>query len=311
MRVYLDKRAFEKDAVLKYSSHTKLAATKGFDASMSNDFQIASFTSEHLGDAVQLSQQVNWPHRIEDWALMLSVSQGVVAMYDGQVIGTALTTLYGEDHATSNMIIVSDAYQGRGLGCRLMDEILTIANGRENRLIATEIGLPLYSKLGFQVTGRISQHQGVLQNTPKDDGRCAWDDAPDIERLCELDWHACGMDRHDLMRALMDVGRVAVVRDGGSISGFAILRDFGRGTVVGPVVCADIETAKSLISFALKSDLGFFVRVDLSEDAGLYEWVSELGLEHVGEHVRMTLNPREPEKQNAVRIFALVSQALG
>jgi len=89
---------------------------------------------------------------------MLSVSEGVVALCDGQVIGTALTTLYGKDHAASNMIIVDDVYRGRGLGHRLMNEVLTIAAGRENRLTATEVGLPLYSKLGFQITGRISQH---------------------------------------------------------------------------------------------------------------------------------------------------------
>jgi ribosomal protein S18 acetylase RimI-like enzyme len=173
----------------------------GPGANMSADFQIKPFTNQHLGDAVRLSQQNNWPHRKDDWALMLSVSQGVVAMCAGHVTGTALTTLYGEDHATSNMIIVDGAYQGMGLGRRLMGEILTMADGRENRLIATEIGLPLYSKLGFEVTGRISQHQGMLRNTPKDDGRCARDDAPDLERLCELDRQACGMDRYRLMRA--------------------------------------------------------------------------------------------------------------
>jgi hypothetical protein len=107
------------------------------------------------------------------------------------------------------------------------------------------------------------------------------------------------------------VGQVAVVREGGSISGFAILRDFGRGKVVGPVVCADTETAKSLISFSMGSETDTFIRIDLPEESGLYEWLSDLGLEHVGEHVRMTLNPREPEKQNAVKTFALASQALG
>jgi GNAT superfamily N-acetyltransferase len=288
-----------------------LITYKGLVASVSIDSQIIPFTSEHLEDAVRLSHQVNWPHRIEDWALMLSVSEGVVALCDGQVIGTALTTLYGKDHAASNMIIVDDVYRGRGLGHRLMNEVLTIAAGRENRLTATEIGLPLYSKLGFQITGRISQHQGALRNLVKDDEKCAWDDAPDIERLCELDRFACGMDRHLLMRALMGVGRIAVVRDGGLTCGFAILRNFGRGKVVGPVVCADIETAKSLISFAMCSYTDTFMRIDLPEEAGLYEWLSELGLEHVGEHVRMTLNPHEPVEQNNVKTFALVSQALG
>lgn len=278
---------------------------------MPNDIQITPFTPEHIADAVRLSQQVNWPHRKEDWALMLQVSQGVVAMYDGQVIGTALTTLYGEDHAASNMIIVDEAYQGRGLGRRLMGKVLEIADHRENRLIATEIGLPLYSKLGFQITGRISQHQGVLNRTPKSDGRCVWDDAPDVERLCELDRQACGMDRSQLMRALVDVGKVTIVRGERAINGFAILRDFGRGKVVGPVMCEDPETAKSLMSFAMGSHTDTFMRVDLPEESRLFEWVRDLGLEHVGEHVRMALNPKPASCDPSVRAFALVSQALG
>lgn len=278
---------------------------------MTTNIEIIEFKPDHLDGAVQLSQQVNWPHRKDDWALMLDVSQGVVAMHDGQLIGTALTTLYGDAHATSNMIIVDDAFQGRGLGRRLMDAVLAISARRDNRLIATEIGLPLYTKLGFEVVGRISQHQGIFGKLPSVDDRCTWDDQPDTDILCALDMTACGMDRHLLIKALIDAGKVAVVRDKGAISGFAILRDFGRGKVVGPIVCADTDIAKSLLSFTLASQPDSFIRIDLPEDSGLYDWVSDLGLVHVGEHVRMTLNPRPTEYVHGAKTFALVSQALG
>ncbi len=220
---------------------------------MTAEIEIIPFMPEHLDGALRLSEQVNWPHRKEDWALMLDISEGVVAINDGQVVGTALTTLFGSDVATSNMIIVEQEMQGRGLGRQLMDEILSTAMGRESRLVATDIGLPLYTKLGFEVTGRVTQHQGNMGIVSTMDDRCEWDDAPDFDALCALDRAACGMDRHRLIQALIDAGKVAVIRERGTIIGFAILRDFGGRQVVGPVICDDIETAKSLLTFVFAS----------------------------------------------------------
>lgn len=266
---------------------------------------------EHLDGALRLSEQVNWPHRKEDWALMLSISEGAVALCDGKIVGTALTTLFGTNAAAANMVIVDDTMQGQGLGRQLMNDIMLKAHGRENRLVATDIGLPLYTKLGFKVTGRITQHQGIMGNVTPADDRCDWDDAPDVEALCALDHMACGLDRHRLIHALINVGKVAVIRDGGSLTGFAVLRDFGRGQVVGPVACEDVDDAKSLLQFAFASQPDTFIRVDIPEESGLYDWLSDLGLVHVGKHVRMTLNPRSMKQETSVQTFALVSQALG
>lgn len=273
--------------------------------------EIVSFMPEHLGGAVRLSEQVNWPHRKEDWALMLDISEGVVALCNGQIVGTALTTLFGTDAAASNMIIVDAAIQKQGLGRRLMDDIMLKAHGRENRLVATDVGLPLYTKLDFKVTGRITQHQGILGKVTFTDDRCEWDDAPDVEALCTLDHMASGLDRRRLIHALMNVGKVVVIRDGGSITGFAVLRDFGRGQVVGPVVCENVDEAKSLLQFAFATQQDTFMRVDIPEESGLYDWLSHFGMAHVGKHVRMTLNSSLVKQDTSVQTFALVSQALG
>lgn len=278
---------------------------------MTAEIEIIPFTPEYLDGAVRLSEQVNWPHRKDDWALILGISEGVVALSDGQVVGTALATLFGPDTAACNMIIVDDAIQGRGLGRRLMDEILSKVDGREIRLVATDIGLPLYTKLDFKVTGGITQHQGILGTVSAMDDRCEWYDAPDVEVLCMLDQAACGMDRSLLVQALINVGKVAVIRERDATCGFAVLRDFGRGLVIGPVLCDDIETAKSLLLFVFATQPGTFMRVDIPEESGLYQWLSDMGLAHVGKHVRMTLNQRAMNQDASVRTFALVSQAFG
>ncbi len=47
---------------------------------------IQKFEPQHLDAAVELSRQAGWPHRREDWALVLSLSKGFVAIENGRVV---------------------------------------------------------------------------------------------------------------------------------------------------------------------------------------------------------------------------------
>lgn len=114
---------------------------------------IQSFQPDHLDAAVELSRQAGWPHRKEDWALVLSISNGFVALENGRVVGTAMATLLGDGCATVNMVIVDEAMRGRGLGRRLMDAAIGATEKRECRLVATADGLPLYQKNGLRRLG--------------------------------------------------------------------------------------------------------------------------------------------------------------
>ncbi len=121
---------------------------------------LEAMETEHLDGAVLLSREAGWPHRREDWELVLSVSEGIVALQDGRVVATTMMTPFGSDAAAINMVIVDAAMRGRGLGRRLMDAALEKAGARNCRLVATKEGLPLYEKLGFVAVGEIVQHQG-------------------------------------------------------------------------------------------------------------------------------------------------------
>src|SRR5918998_1898386 len=92
---------------------------------------------EHLDGAVHLSQEAGWPHRREDWELVLSVSEGFVALQDGRVVATTIMTPFGSDTAAINMVIVDASMRGRGLGRLLMDIALDKAGARTCQLVAT------------------------------------------------------------------------------------------------------------------------------------------------------------------------------
>lgn len=276
---------------------------------LASQIDLVELTPDHLHGALALSQQAQWPHRIEDWAMGLALSKGVVAVHKGRVLGTAMATLYEDDVATINMVIVDEAMRGLGIGKRLMDFALNAASGRECRLVATTDGLPLYQKLGFRETHHIVQHQGLISSIPPSDG-VEWANASDVTECRSLDHAACGMDRRDLITYLANNGRLAVIRRDGRLAGFGAIRHFGRGEVVGPVVAENAADARLLLSFLFTGKEGQFLRVDTSEKSGLASWLTELGLVHVGGGIGMVRNDK-PRDTGNVQTFVLASQALG
>lgn len=272
---------------------------------------IAAFVPDHLDGAVALSRQAGWPHRPEDWRLALELSRGVVACGDdGRVIGTALMTPYGQECATINMVIVDEAQRGRGLGRLLMQAALDLAGDRPLRLTATADGLPLYEKLGFRAAGQVVQHQGTLRSTkaPADVALVA---EPDVESLVALDAEAFGTKRTALIGTLARVGRVAERRGRDGLAGFAVLRPFGRGEVVGPVVARSAGDAQALIGFWAAQRPGAFLRVDTTAATGLSPWLADLGLADVGGGIAMRRGGAEEPASPAFTTYGLANQAFG
>jgi GNAT superfamily N-acetyltransferase len=274
------------------------------------DIETRAFGAEHLDGAVHLSREAGWPHRPQDWQVAQQLSQGVVAIdYTGKVVGTALITPYGQDCATINMVIVDSSLRGRGVGRRLMDEALGLGGERPLRLIATADGLPLYEKLGFRETGSVFQHQGTVgQIAEPADVEAA--KAADLAEMIAADRHAFGADRSALMAKLAEIGKFAVIRRDGKIAGFACIRAFGRGEVVGPVVATSIEDAKALVAHFMSSRPGAFLRVDTG-NAELASWLSEHSLAHVGGGVAMARPAPDRPTISTFTTFALANQALG
>ncbi|KAA3452121.1 GNAT family N-acetyltransferase [Mesorhizobium sp. SARCC-RB16n] len=276
-----------------------------------DEIELRAFGPDHIEGAVALSRQENWPHRPQDWQMALQLSSGAVALGDhGRVAGTILVTPYGDNCAMINMVIVDRNVRGKGLGRRLMEQAFALAEDRPLRLVATRDGMPLYEKLGFVPSGTVLQHQGQVAelHAPAGVEAAAIVDLPEIKAM---DRDAYGADREALIDALAERGEFAVVRRNGTLEAYAAIRPFGRGEVIGPVIAGSVEDAKGLISFFAASRLRAFLRVDTDSRSGIADWLTEIGLAHVGGGVTMDRPSRPDAAQARPKVYALANQALG
>lgn len=274
------------------------------------EITLDTMTPAHLSEAFALSVQARWPHRREDWALLLGISNGWVALEAGTVVGTAIMTPFGSTGGAINMVIVSEAMRGRGIGRRLFAATLDAAGGRRLRLTATPDGEPLYRSLGFEPYGRIFQRQGILGAVPEMAGAEDATDADDAA-IVALDKAAFGEDRSALLHMVKQVGRFAVIRRDGAVAAFACIRDFGRGKLIGPVVAADTQDAQRLIAYLAAGQEGVFMRLDIASDTGLNDWLTGMGLPQTDDGLVMWTEAPTVPAAGAARTMALASQALG
>lgn len=278
--------------------------------------RLRRLTQADLSAAHALSAEIGWPHRLEDWQFALAAGAGVGAFERaGDLIGTTLWWPYGERIATLGLVIVAGSHQGRGIGRRMMDAALEALGRRSVVLNATQAGLRLYEATGFKPVTTVRQHQGAVFDVPMARLQAGERIRPmgraDHAELVRLDGLATGMARGGMLAPLIAGADGVVLDRDGAMAGFALIRRFGRGHVVGPVVAPDTDGAKALITHWLGSRPGLFIRIDVPARApAISPWLAELGLQRVGEVTTM-VRGEAPAVAPECGLYALVSQALG
>ncbi|WP_262503527.1 GNAT family N-acetyltransferase [Sphingobium xenophagum] len=265
-----------------------------------------------LDGALALSQAVSWPYRKDDWRVALELGHGLLAEADGAIVASILWWPYGDAFATCGIIIVSPAMQGRGLGRTLMEQMLDATGDRALLLNSTVEGHRLYESFGFHDVGTVHQHQARLPDSvpPLPDSAVRTAQASDLPAIVRLDEQAFGAARTRLIEAFSRIGTAAVIERDGVITGFAMCRRFGFGQAVGPVVAATAGDARQLIHHFMAEHAGTFLRIDISGDSGLGDWLTTNGLPEVG-HVTTMIRGQRPAVAGEARTYSLASQSFG
>jgi predicted N-acetyltransferase YhbS len=280
------------------------------------------FTANDIAAAHQLSVEVKWPDRADDWRFVADAGAGFVAQEGERVVGTALYWTFGANGGSLGMVIVAPDRQGKGIGRALMERLLDALGPRVTVLHATPAGEPLYAKLGFRRIGAIHQHQSADFTVPSialsQGERLRAIEPRDTGTFIALASRASGFDRSALLLALMRIadGVVSVVleRDDATL-GFPLIRKFGRGHAIGPVVAVvddgkHTRRAQALIAQGLAQNAGNFTCIDPPNESGLGEWLESIGLKRVDTVIKMARNGTPP-RDAFVGQFAIINQALG
>ena len=125
-----------------------------------------------------------------------------------------------------------------------------------------------------------------------------------------MDATVFGAPRRNILTSLLGFAeRVVVAEEHAAITGFAAAWPNEGTLVVGPVVAANLPTAKALISAAAADATGP-VRLDvLGRHAGLSQWAIARGLAPGNETALMVRGGELPGDRG--RLFAPVSVAIG
>jgi hypothetical protein len=115
------------------------------------------------------------------------------------------------------------------------------------------------------------------------------------------------------MDALVERSSGLTLRRGGRLEALALIRPFGRGSVIGPVIAASEADAIRVVAPLMAAQHGRFVRIDVGAAGGrLTEVLDQCGLPVCDTVTRMSLGrPWRLSAGAAPAIHALASHATG
>jgi GNAT superfamily N-acetyltransferase len=124
---------------------------------------------DDLKRCVALSVDRGWSPEQSKWSLLLAASEvfGVDAPDGRGLAGAVVLTRWAADYASVGMMLVAARYGRRGLGRALMEHLLRAAGDDATvTLFATDMGRPLYEKLGFAPARRNVSFVGRFRRPP-------------------------------------------------------------------------------------------------------------------------------------------------
>lgn len=250
---------------------------------------------EDMPAVMRLKQAAGWNQTEQDWANILALEPEGCWVYehDGEVAASTTAICYGQDLAWIGMVLVLPSFRGRGYARMLMEHALQFLEQRQVvavRLDATDMGRPLYAKLGFRDESIIERWSapaaGVAPQTP-----VPVESLESVASIAALDRKAFGADRTGVLERLRACFPGECIHLPG---GFAMQRPGSGAHFLGPCVAGSAATARGLIETLLARRVGQAVFWDLLPDnAESVRMAAELGFDRKRRLVRMVLGDEQ------------------
>lgn len=174
--------------------------------------QIRPLTRADLAAAVDVVSRNGWHGVAEQFAFQVDHPDchQYLLESDGAIIGTGVATQRGTV-GWVGQITVLPAYRNRGLGTamtRHVMDVLTDLGCRTLLLFATEMGRPIYEKMGYEVEAEFVVWIGPGLPAVPDHPDLRPIAPADLDWVCPLDQTAMGQDRSAQLRAFGHAGWV-------------------------------------------------------------------------------------------------------
>lgn len=168
---------------------------------------------------------------------------GAVGAFEGERLVGFLTYVDTPPYRwIGNVAVASDA-RGKGIGERIVAEAM---RGAERAaLYSVEKAVTLYARLGLVAHGELFALR-AMEARPARSGAAAFD-VTDLPDVLALDREATGMDRANLLRALLADHPARVVRRDGALAAFGIAKTYADVTEIGPVVASEGDAAREVV----------------------------------------------------------------
>ncbi|PUA35868.1 hypothetical protein C8Z91_28255 [Paenibacillus elgii] len=225
---------------------------------MNEPYALESMNAGDGAHLLALTHSVGWHFSAKQPDLYLRTGL-VVGHRDGEKwISCAGFYAYDPALASIGHLIVDPAYQGQGLGKRLMLHCLAEAEktGSAVTLVSTKSGFPLYTSLGFQTVGYAHR---FLYDVPAEGLRHERSSSAEgdlvplneavLPEVIELDQTAAGVRRERVLRSINEhkISGWAVRDSSGAMQGYGFARAKDDILVVGPLVSSDADMAVRLL----------------------------------------------------------------
>jgi predicted N-acetyltransferase YhbS len=266
---------------------------------VSSSVSIRPMSVADVAPAAAVLRRGSWGDReaFFDFALEHSACLPLVADAAGEIVGTGLGTSFGRT-GWVGMIFVAPAWRGRGLGTRLTRAIvddLHQAGCGTVLLIATELGRPVYERLGFvaEDTYVILSSSGALERAPEQPMETTRPfETADFAAVCALDRWATGEDRSALLESIAGrhVGAVVVdVESHSAVRGYCLAASWGGW----PTIASCPSVALALLDWRVRhgGSPGDTQTALLARNEVGLAAVLEAGWRRTGSAVRMRLGP--------------------
>jgi len=212
-------------------------------------FEISPFNIQLLSQLEQLPPREWQSNAYElflynDWQPWFFPYQAII---QNKLVGFGMFFLF-EDNAWLGWILVHKKYRKRGIGTAITKHLIEQATekGAKNFLLtATELGMPIYEKMGFKTSSYyrfFNLPELFKPNYDKTGIRTATKN--DLKMIYQLDFEATGEKRTKMVESYLEE---CMVVDKGEIEGF-YMSNLGNGFIV----ARDNQTGHDLLNFRLK-----------------------------------------------------------